>query len=76
MQNAYMYCAYIHLHIKHKRRWECMTTEGVQMARERLSITLPKLCIEWIDRQVESRTYHNRSHAIEVLILKEMKGSK
>lgn len=53
-----------------------MTTEGVQMARERLSITLPKVCLEWVDKQVEARIYHNRSHAIEVLILKEMKGTQ
>ena len=27
-------------------------------------------------KKVEDGTYHNRSHAIEVLILKEMKGSQ
>jgi len=51
-----------------------MKSEELEMVRERVSITLPKECIEWLDNQVESRTYHNRSHAIEVLILKEMKG--
>ena len=49
-----------------------MKTEETGMVRERVSLTLPKKCIEWIDKQVESRIYHNRSHAIEVLILKEM----
>jgi len=52
-----------------------MESEATVMARERMSITLPRDCIEWIDKQVEARTYHNRSHAIEVLILKEMKGT-
>lgn len=51
-----------------------MKDEVIEMARQPISITLPKECIEWIDKQVESRTYHNRSHAIEVLILKEMRG--
>jgi len=46
------------------------------MVRERLSLTLPKECIRWIDKQVETRIYHNRSHAVEVLILKEMKGTQ
>ena len=50
-----------------------MKTEEIGMVRERLSLTLPKECIEWIDRQVESRKYHNRSHAIEVLILEKMR---
>jgi len=50
-----------------------MKTEEIEMVRERVSITLPKECIKWIDDQVEARIYHNRSHALEVLILKEMK---
>jgi Arc/MetJ-type ribon-helix-helix transcriptional regulator len=43
------------------------------MKRNPISITLPKNCIEWLDQQVDSRVYHNRSHAIEVVILKVMK---
>jgi len=49
-----------------------MKSEVVEMVRDRVSITLPSECVAWIDRQVEARIYHNRSHAIEVLILKEM----
>ena len=44
----------------------------IEMVRQAVSITLPKECVEWVDKQVEARIYHNRSHAIEVLILKEM----
>ena len=40
---------------------------------ERISITLPKECISWIDRSVESRVYANRSHAIECCLLQLMK---
>lgn len=50
-----------------------MKTEATEMARVPVSITLPKECVEWIDREVESRKYHNRSHAIEVLILDKIK---
>lgn len=53
-----------------------MKSEEAEMVRERVSITLPKSCIEWVDSQVEARTYHNRSHAIEVLILEKMKEKK
>lgn len=51
-----------------------MKSEETEMVRERVSITLPRSCIEWLDGQVEARIYHNRSHAIEVLILDKMKG--
>ena len=50
-----------------------MKSEAIEMVRERVSITLPKECIKWLDKQVESRRYHNRSHAIEILILEKMK---
>ena len=41
--------------------------------RKSISVTLPKECLEWLDKQIESRVYHNRSHALEVVILKAMK---
>lgn len=53
-----------------------METQETEMVRERVSITLPKECVEWVDRKVEARTYHNRSHAIEVLILEKMEAEK
>jgi len=49
-------------------------TEELAMVKERISITLPKYCVEWLDKQVETRTYATRSHAIELLIIKEMKA--
>ncbi|MFQ6068302.1 MAG: ribbon-helix-helix domain-containing protein [Candidatus Bathyarchaeia archaeon] len=51
-------------------------TLGKTIARQPISIILPKECIEWIDKKVESRIYANRSHAIEVLILDAMKQGK
>lgn len=49
-----------------------MEDKVIELVRHPISITLPKECIDWIDNEVKSRIYHNRSHAIEVLILKEM----
>jgi Arc/MetJ-type ribon-helix-helix transcriptional regulator len=44
------------------------------MTRTPISITLPKTCVEWVDRKVVGRVYANRSHAIEVLILAAIKN--
>jgi metal-responsive CopG/Arc/MetJ family transcriptional regulator len=53
-----------------------MESEVNIVIRERLSITLPKDCVEWLDRQVEVRKYFSRSHAIEVLILEAIKQER
>jgi len=50
--------------------------EVKEMPRIPISVTLPKNCVDWIDRKVESRTYANRSHGIELLILEAMKQEK
>ena len=49
-----------------------MKSEVESMARTRISITLPQNLVDWMDKQVEARKFFSRSHAIEVLILKEM----
>lgn len=51
----------------------CMETKVIEVPRERVSITLPKDCLEWIDQQVKDRKYANRSHAIEVIVLEAKK---
>lgn len=50
-----------------------MQFEGENMPRVRVSITLPQECVDWIDDKIESRTYANRSHALEVLVLEAIK---
>ena len=49
-----------------------MKSEVESMARTRISITLPQNLVDWMDKRVEERKFFSRSHAIEVLILKEM----
>lgn len=46
------------------------------MPRIRISVTLPKECVDWLDERVESRIFHNRSHALEVVVLKTMKAKE
>ena len=46
------------------------TSRGKTMVRTPISVTLPKKCVDWLNEKVESRIYANRSHAIELLILK------
>jgi Arc/MetJ-type ribon-helix-helix transcriptional regulator len=50
-----------------------MENQVIEVPRERVSITLPKECIDWIDEQVKDRKYANRSHAIEVIVLEAKK---
>lgn len=50
-----------------------MNSEVTTVIRERLSITLPKECVEWLDKKVEDREYFSRSHGLELLILNEIK---
>ncbi|GAH58634.1 unnamed protein product, partial [marine sediment metagenome] len=33
--------------------------------RERVSLTLPQECVDWIEKKIKSRKYANYSHAIE-----------
>jgi len=49
------------------------TRIGREEPRERVSLTLPMECVEWVDKKIDSRIYATRSHAIEVLILEAMK---
>lgn len=44
--------------------------------RERLSITLPKDVLEWIDKEVKEGVYYNSSHAIEACVRQKMKEKK
>lgn len=46
------------------------------MPKIRISVTLPKKLVDWIDEQVKKRIYASRSHAIEVLILENMKRQR
>jgi Arc/MetJ-type ribon-helix-helix transcriptional regulator len=39
------------------------------MPKKQVTVTLPKELLAWLDEQVATRTYADRSHAVEVAIL-------
>jgi|TARA_B100001971_G_C18240750_1_gene570690 metal-responsive CopG/Arc/MetJ family transcriptional regulator len=41
--------------------------------KERITITMDKALLKWLDQKVEDHTFANRSHGFEFLIAKEMK---
>jgi len=71
------YYAIIHLYIRDKNMSESMLpSEEITIVKSRISITLPREVVDWLDRKVDERVYANRSHAIEVLILEKMKETR
>ena len=38
------------------------------MPRDRISITIDKVLLSWIDREVKSRRFSSRSHALEYVV--------
>ena len=41
--------------------------------KERITITIDKELLEWMDRKIESKIFATRSHALEFLISKKIK---
>lgn len=52
-----------------------MTTEE-NMPRQRITISISKEALEWIDQQIQKGEYYNRSHAFEKCLLEKMKEKK
>jgi len=40
--------------------------------KERITITLDKKLLKWLDERVDKRVFANRSHGFEYLIAREM----
>ena len=47
---------------------------GEELPKKRVSITIRKEFLQWIDKKVEALTYASRSHAIESLIAEKIKN--
>ena len=41
--------------------------------KERITITLDKELLDWLDERIEQRVFANRSHGFEFLIAQQMK---
>ena len=44
--------------------------------KERITITLDKELLKWIDKKIEDRVFANRSHSFEFLIMERIKCEK
>ena len=40
--------------------------------KERITITLDKKLLKWLDKKIDKRVFANRSHGFEYLIAREM----
>lgn len=47
-----------------------------EMPKQRVTISISKDVLEWIDRQVKNRNFKDRSHAIEKMIYDKMQEKK
>jgi metal-responsive CopG/Arc/MetJ family transcriptional regulator len=43
-----------------------------KMAKERITITLDRELLTWLDKKVEDKTFANRSHGFEYLIQRKI----
>jgi metal-responsive CopG/Arc/MetJ family transcriptional regulator len=41
--------------------------------KERISITIDKNLLAWVDEKVAARIFSNRSHALEFLVMRRMR---
>ena len=47
-----------------------------QELKERITITIDKDLLEWLDKQIDEKIFANRSHGIEFLIKRRIKDEK
>jgi len=50
--------------------------ELIEMAKQRLQVTIRQDLVKWIDQQVEKLKFANRSHAIEYALMELKKNEK
>lgn len=44
--------------------------------KAKMSVTVEKNLVAWIDHQVETQRFRNRSHAVEVALMRFMENEK
>jgi len=47
-----------------------------EITKDRITITIDKKLLEWIDKKIKEKIFANRSHAIEFAITKNLKNDK
>lgn len=48
----------------------------MQSMKKSISVTVEKDLVDWVDRQVETQKYRNRSHLVELALVKFREGGK
>jgi len=48
----------------------------MESMKAKMSVTVEKNLVAWIDRQVETQRFRNRSHAVEVALMRFMENEK
>ncbi len=51
-----------------------MQQSGIEIGKERITITIDKELLEWVDAKVKDKTFANRSHALEYLMRQKKSG--
>jgi Arc/MetJ-type ribon-helix-helix transcriptional regulator len=46
------------------------------MPKQKVTVTIEKRLLEWVDREIQSLRFHNRSHAFEYALAKLMEAEK
>ena len=46
------------------------------MVKKRVAVTIREDLLEWLDRQVESMRFHNRSHGVEYALQKLLEADR
>ncbi len=46
------------------------------MTKERITITVDRELLDWLDKRIEEKLFANRSHGIEFLIANKIKEEK
>lgn len=44
--------------------------------KSKISVTVDKQIVEWMDKQVETQRFRNRSHAVEVALMRFREAEK
>jgi len=48
----------------------------MEIMKAKMSITVEKKLVEWIDSQVKTQRFRNRSHAVELALMKFVEAEK
>jgi len=48
----------------------------MESMKSKISVTVEQKIVEWIDRQVETQRFRNRSHAVEVALMRFIENDK